>query len=53
MMNVKQIRENMTEAALSVESVMRGHPRITLQELSTAAALACQRWSLLSSRCFV
>lgn len=26
MMNVKQIRENMTEAALSVESVMRGHP---------------------------
>ena len=29
-MNVKQIRENMTEAALSVESVMRGHPRITL-----------------------
>ena len=36
MMNVKQIRENMTEAALSVESVMRGHPRITLQELSEA-----------------
>ena len=25
-MNVKQIRENMTEAALSVESVMRGTP---------------------------
>ncbi|HBM2886996.1 TPA: hypothetical protein LVL12_005095 [Klebsiella oxytoca] len=35
-MNVKEIRENMTEAALSVESVMRGHPRITLQELSEA-----------------
>ncbi|EMD2649734.1 hypothetical protein VRU73_005581, partial [Klebsiella pneumoniae] len=40
MMNVKQIRENMTEAALSVESVMRGHPRITLQELSTACSIS-------------
>ncbi len=39
-MNVKQIRENMTEAALSVESVMRGHPRITLQELSTACSIS-------------
>lgn len=39
-MNVKQIRENMTEAALSVESVMRGHPRITLQELSDACSVS-------------
>ena len=35
-MNVKEIRETMTEAALGVESVMRGHPRITPQELSDA-----------------
>lgn len=39
-MNVKEIRENMTEAALSVESVMRGHNRITLQELSDACGIS-------------
>ncbi len=36
-MNVKQIRENMTEAALSVENVI---PRITLQELSAACSIS-------------
>ena len=39
-MNVKEIRENMTEQALSVETVMRGHPRISLQALSEACALS-------------
>ena len=39
-MNVKEIRENMTVAALSVENVMRGHNRITLQELSDACGIS-------------
>ncbi|HHA2249973.1 TPA: hypothetical protein ACOEHG_004916 [Enterobacter ludwigii] len=38
-MNVKTIRQNMTEAALSIETVMRGHPRISLKELSAACGL--------------
>ena len=32
-MNINEIRGNMTEAALSVECVMRGYPRISLKEL--------------------
>lgn len=39
-MNVKEIRQNMTEAALSVEAVMRGHPRISLKELSDACRIS-------------
>lgn len=30
-MNINEIRGNMTEAALSVECVMRGYPRISLK----------------------
>jgi len=40
MMNVKKTRENMTEQALSVESVMRGHTRISLQALSEACSMS-------------
>ena len=39
MMNVKKTRENMTEQALSVESIMRGHPHISLQALSEACRM--------------
>lgn len=39
-MNVKEIRQNMTEAALSVETVMRVHPRISLKELSDVCSLS-------------
>lgn len=39
-MDVKKIRENMTEQALSIETVMRGHSRISLQALSEACALS-------------
>ncbi|EGB2526570.1 hypothetical protein M8Q70_002919 [Salmonella enterica] len=36
MRNFKEIRETMTEEALSIESVMRGHQRIQLNELAEA-----------------
>lgn len=39
-MNAKEIRGNMTEEALSIESVMRGHPRISLAELSNACRIS-------------
>ncbi|EFL4479800.1 TPA: hypothetical protein N7D54_002393 [Escherichia coli] len=39
-MNINEIRGNMTEAALSVECVMRGYPRISLKELSEACFLS-------------
>ncbi|ENL7643629.1 hypothetical protein AB5R77_004443 [Enterobacter hormaechei] len=39
-MNAKEIRRNMTEEALSIESVMRGHPRISLAELSNACRIS-------------
>ena len=39
-MNAKELRRNMTEEALSVEFVMRGHPRISLAELSEACRLS-------------
>ncbi|ECV6025621.1 hypothetical protein DIL11_21480 [Salmonella enterica] len=42
-MNVKEIRQNMTEAALSVETVMRGHPRISLKELSAACGISHEK----------
>lgn len=42
MRNFKEIRENMTEQALSIESVMRGHQRIELAELAEACLLKAE-----------
>ncbi|MDN4361273.1 hypothetical protein OA801_22710 [Citrobacter portucalensis] len=46
-MNVKKIRETMTEAALSVEGVMRGHPCISLPELSEACGISASSVELI------
>lgn len=39
MTSFKQIRETMTEQALSIEFVMRGHVRIELRQLADACQL--------------
>lgn len=39
-MNAKEIRRNMTEEALSIEFVMRGNPRISLEEIREACRIS-------------
>ena len=42
MTNFKQIRETMTEQALSIEYVMRGHSRVELQQVADACQLKAE-----------